>query len=160
MSPEQLKAHDAASRRGVIEGTLVSGTVALAGSYWAQRRFPAYQRLPLSLKALGVIVVVLPCLSIQGERRGLEYDRSQWFVFCPWLIFLEGFANYFCFYFEREGASVRLLDDKEVQEAKMWDRMSLSQKIGDWGFRHQYSIIMGGWAGSLAIAGAIISRQK
>jgi len=55
---------------------------------------------------------------------------------------------------------VRLLDAKEVHEAKMWDRMTLSQKIGDWGFRHQYSIIMGGWAGSLAIAGAIISRQK
>ena len=81
MTPEQLKEHDAASRRGVIEGTLASGAVALAGSYWAQRRFPAYQRLPLSLKALGVIVVVVPCLSIQGERRGLEYDRSQWFVF-------------------------------------------------------------------------------
>ena len=94
MTPEQLKEHDAASRRGVIEGTLASGAVALAGSYWAQRRFPAYQRLPLSLKALGVIVVVVPCLSIQGERRGLEYDRSQWFVFFfPWLILLEGYTN-------------------------------------------------------------------
>ncbi|KIM46505.1 hypothetical protein M413DRAFT_316758 [Hebeloma cylindrosporum] len=137
LTPEQLKAHDAASRRGVIEGTLVSGAVALAGSYWAQQRFPAYRRLPLSLKALGVVVIVVPCLSIQGERRGLEYDRSQW-----------------------EGASVRLLDEKEVQESKTWDSMSLMQKVGDWGFRHQYSIILGGWAGSLAIAGAIISRQK
>ena len=55
---------------------------------------------------------------------------------------------------------MRLLDEREVQEAKKWDSMNLKQKIGDWGFRHQYSIILGGWAGSLAIAGAIISRQK
>lgn len=55
---------------------------------------------------------------------------------------------------------MRLLDEKEVREAKMWDRMSLAQKIGDWAFRHQYSIILGGWAGSLAIAGAIIARNK
>jgi len=64
------------------------------------------------------------------------------------------------FFVHREGATVRLLDEKEVQEAKKWDSMNLKQKIGDWGFRHQYSIILGGWAGSLAIAGAIISRQK
>ena len=79
-------------------------------------------------------------------------------LFC--LPLAAGYANNLIFHLQREGASVRLLDAKEVHEAKMWDSMTLSQKIGDWGFRHQYSIILGGWAGSLAIAGAIISRQK
>jgi len=38
--------------------------------------------------------------------------------------------------------------------------MTMRQKVGDWAFRHQYSIILGGWAGSLALAGAIIARNK
>lgn len=77
---KQLKEHDAASKRGAIEGALGSGAVALAGSYWAHRRLPAYRNLPISLKALGIIIIVAPCISIQAERRGLEYDRSQWYV--------------------------------------------------------------------------------
>jgi len=73
-----LREHDAASRKGAIEGTVVGGTVALAGSFWAQKRLPAYRKLPLSLKALGAIIITAPLLAIQAERRGLEYDRSQW----------------------------------------------------------------------------------
>ncbi|KAH9482343.1 Respiratory supercomplex factor 2, mitochondrial [Psilocybe cubensis] len=137
LTDKQREDHAAASRKGALEGTLASGAVALAGSLWANKRWPAYRRLPLSLKTLGVIIIVAPCLSIQAERRGLEYERSQW-----------------------EGEGLRILDEKEIQAIKRWDAMSLSQKIGDWSFRHQYSLIMGGWAGSLAIAGAIISRQK
>ena len=60
----------------------------------------------------------------------------------------------------REGAGVRFLDEKEVQQVKVWDNLTFGQKIGDWSFRHQYSLIMGGWAGSLGVAGAIISRNK
>ncbi|KAF8969355.1 hypothetical protein BDZ97DRAFT_1902489 [Flammula alnicola] len=133
----QVQAHAAASRRGAIEGGLASGAVALAGSYWAHKNLAAYRRLPLSLKTLGVIIVVAPCLSIQAERRGLEYERSQW-----------------------EGEGLRILDQKELEAEKKWDAMSTGQKIGDWSFRHQYSLIMGGWAGSLALAGVIISRNK
>ena len=38
--------------------------------------------------------------------------------------------------------------------------MSLGEKINDWSLRHQYTLIMGGWAASLGVAGAIISRNK
>ncbi|TFK17116.1 hypothetical protein FA15DRAFT_629023 [Coprinopsis marcescibilis] len=134
---EQLEAHAAASRRGALEGTLVSGAVALAGSYWANRRFPAYNRLPFSLKVLGGILLAAPCLAIQAERRGLEYDKSQW-----------------------EGEGSRILDHKEVSAAKRWDLMTTNQKVTEWAFRHQYSLIVGGWAGGLAVAGGIISRNK
>lgn len=78
MSPEQLKAHDKASLRGSIEGAVGSGAVAVGVSYWAHRRYPAYRALPLSLKSLAVLIIVVPCLAIQGERRGIEYDKSQW----------------------------------------------------------------------------------
>jgi len=133
----QIQEHDAASRRGALEGALASGSVALAGSYWAQRNMAAYRRLPLSLKALGVVIIVAPCLSIQAERRGLEYDRSQW-----------------------EGEGVRILDEKELEIEKKWQSLSLWDKVGDWSYRHQYSMIMGGWAGSLGVAALIISRNK
>ena len=55
---------------------------------------------------------------------------------------------------------MRVLDHKELEAMKKWDSLSFSDKVGDWAFRHEYSIIMGSWAGSLALAGAIISRQK
>jgi len=38
--------------------------------------------------------------------------------------------------------------------------MSFWDKVGDWSYRHQYTLIMGGWATSLGVAGAIISRNK
>jgi len=109
----------------------------LAGSYYAHHYTSMYRRLPLSLKALGIILVTAPCLSIQAERRGLEYDRSQW-----------------------EGDSMRVIDEKALKEAKRWDGLSITEKLGDWAERRQYSIIIGGWATSLGVAAAIISRNK
>lgn len=80
MTEKQIAEHDAASRRGALEGGVVSASVALAGSYYLNRTWSAYRRFPLSLKALGIIIVAAPCLAIQAERRGLEYDRSQWYA--------------------------------------------------------------------------------
>ncbi|KAF8897914.1 hypothetical protein BD779DRAFT_408640 [Infundibulicybe gibba] len=134
---QQLKEHDAATRRGVIEGTLVSGAAAVGATYYLHRNFATYRQLPISLKALGVVIIVAPCLSIQAERRGLEYDRTQW-----------------------EGEGMRILDEKQLQQESRWSQMSTKDKLGDWAERHQYSIILGGWASSLALAGAIIARDK
>ncbi|KAF9450946.1 hypothetical protein P691DRAFT_757733 [Macrolepiota fuliginosa MF-IS2] len=137
LTDKQITDHAAASRRGALEGTLVSGGAALTGSWYLNRNWAAYRRLPLSLKALGVIIVVAPCLAIQAERRGLEYDRSQW-----------------------EGESVRVLDERLLQEEKKWQALPLKEKIADWGARYQYTIILGGWVASLGLAGAIISRNR
>ncbi|KAJ8517983.1 hypothetical protein ONZ45_g4907 [Pleurotus djamor] len=137
LTEKQLEDHAAASMRGSIEGLVGSGAVAVGASYWAHRRFPSYRALPLSLKSLAVLIIVVPCLAIQGERRGIEYDKSQW-----------------------EGETVNLLDEKEQQEEARWNSLDTSSKIGDWAARHQYSLILGGWASSLGIAAAIISRDK
>ncbi|KAH6914805.1 hypothetical protein BKA70DRAFT_1557175 [Coprinopsis sp. MPI-PUGE-AT-0042] len=137
VTQEQVDAHDAASRRGALEGTAVGGVLAAGLSYFAHARYPAYRKLPLPLKTLGAVILIAPALAVQAERRGLEYDRSQW-----------------------EGETVRILDHKEASALQRWDSMSLGDKIGDWSFRHQYSLIFGGWAGSLAVAGLAISRNK
>ncbi|RXW25454.1 hypothetical protein EST38_g451 [Candolleomyces aberdarensis] len=137
LTQKQIEDHNAASVRGAAEGFLAGSAVAVASALYANRHYAGYRRLPPSLKLLGGIIIVAPLIAVQGERRGLEYDRSQW-----------------------EGESIRVLDEKELQAARRWDNMTLSQKIGDWSFRHQYTLIMGGWAGSLGIAAAIISRNK
>lgn len=80
VTPEQIKEHDAATLRGAIEGTVGSGLIAGGGSYYLHRRWAYYRSLPPSLKLLGVILIVAPSLAIQAERRGLEYDRSQWYA--------------------------------------------------------------------------------
>ncbi|KAG6840644.1 hypothetical protein C0991_005367 [Blastosporella zonata] len=136
-SQEDIAGHAAASRRGAIEGGVGSGLVALGGSYYLHRRLAGYRALPLSLKALGVVIVVAPCLSIQAERRGLEFDKSKW-----------------------EGEGVRFIHGRQMADDARWEELSTRDKLGDWADRHQYSLILGGWASSLAFAGAIISRDK
>lgn len=78
VTPEQDAAHQRATIRGAIEGSVVSGIAAIGGSVYLNRRWPYYRSLPPSLKLLGVLMVSVPALAIQAERRGLEYDRSQW----------------------------------------------------------------------------------
>lgn len=130
--------------------------MAFAGSYWAHRRFPAYRNLPLSLKALGIIIITAPLLSIQAERRGLEYDRSQWCV----AMLSERKGTDLSLQFNREGAARDFMDEKEIEAETRWQKLSFWDKVGDWSYRHQYSLIMGGWATSLGIAATIISRNK
>ena len=136
-SPEEIAAHAAASRRGAIEGGVASSIVAVGTSYWLHRRYPAYRQLPLSLKALGVVIVVAPFISIQAERRGYEYDQSTW-----------------------TGDHQQILSEKQTAEAERWEKLPTTSKVGEWAARHQYSIILGGWASSLAVAGTIIQRNK
>ncbi|KAJ7612994.1 hypothetical protein FB45DRAFT_938750 [Roridomyces roridus] len=135
-SPEQIAGHTNATRRGALEGTVVAGSVATLGSMWATRRYTYFRQLPPSLKLLGILLVTAPGLTIQAERRGLEYDKSQW-----------------------EGDGMQVIQAQEAQETTEWESMSTGDKIGAWASRHEYSIIIAGWALSLAAAGGIISRN-
>ena len=60
----------------------------------------------------------------------------------------------------REGDSLRVIDEKMIEEAKRWNNMSFTEKLGDFTARRQYSLIIGGWATSLGVAATIISRNK
>ena len=60
----------------------------------------------------------------------------------------------------REGDSLRVIDEKLIEEAKRWKNMSFIEKLGDFTARRQYSLIIGGWATSLGVAATIISRNK
>jgi len=138
VTEQMLEEHHRATMRGMTEGAVVSGIISGAGSWYLNKRWATYRTLPSSLKALGIVCIVLPVLTLQGERRGTEYDQSTW---------------------ENEKGYTLATENEADLEAK-WLQMSTKEKIGDWADRHEYSIILGSWAGSLALTGAVISRNQ
>ena len=60
----------------------------------------------------------------------------------------------------RTGAGRIELDREAAEEQARWEALSTKAKIGDWASRHQYSIIVGSWVLSMAVAGGIISRDR
>ncbi|OJA16436.1 hypothetical protein AZE42_03806 [Rhizopogon vesiculosus] len=137
VSQEEIDGHANATIRGAAEGVFFSAAVAIPASLILNRRWAYYRSLPLSLKVLGTVLVVAPCLSIQAERRGLEFDRAHW-----------------------TGAGRMELDREVAEEEARWKSLSTKDKIADWGSRHQYSIILGSWVLSMAVAGGIVARDR
>ncbi|KAI0080881.1 hypothetical protein K474DRAFT_1704419 [Panus rudis PR-1116 ss-1] len=134
---EELEGHHRATVRGAIEGVAAGLAISLPGSYYLHRRWAYYRNLPIQLKALGVVLVVAPLYAIQAERRGVEYDKSTW-----------------------TGAGARELEREEKAEEAKWERLSTKDKIFQWASENQYKVILGSWAASMAIAGAIVWRNK
>lgn len=91
----------------------------------------------MQLKTLGAILVVLPLYAIQAERRGVEFDESTW-----------------------TGAGQRELERVKTEEQKHWEELSTAGKFKDWAMRNQYKVIVGSWAVSMGIAGAIVMANK
>ncbi|EMD40874.1 hypothetical protein CERSUDRAFT_80526 [Gelatoporia subvermispora B] len=134
---EELEAHDAATIRGSIEGTLAGLAISLPASFYAQRRWAAYRSLPFSLKVLGVIIVTAPAFAIGAEKRGIEYDESLW-----------------------GGAGKLELERQQLEQQSRWERLGSKEKFMEWATANQYKIILGSWVVGMGIAGSIIMRNK
>jgi len=137
LTQEELQAHNHATIRGAAEGALGGAAIALPGSYLLNRQWPYYRSLPPSLKVLGVIFIVVPGLAIQAERRGLEFDRSQWI-----------------------DAGKLELEREAAEKRAAWEALSSRSRITNWLVGHQYSIMFGGWLSACAVAGSIIWKNK
>ncbi|KAG1883863.1 hypothetical protein F4604DRAFT_267077 [Suillus subluteus] len=137
VSQEEIDGHTNATIRGAAEGALLSAAVAIPGSLLLNRRWASYRALPLPLKVMGTVIMIAPCISIQAERRGLQFDRAHW-----------------------TGAGKMELEREAAEEEARWGALTTKEKIGDWATRHQYSIILGSWALSMAVAGSIISKDR
>ena len=66
-----------AAVNGGIRGLVGGAAIALPSSYLL-RRWAYYRHLPPSLKALGMIMVVVPSFVISAEQAGLRYERAHW----------------------------------------------------------------------------------
>ena len=60
----------------------------------------------------------------------------------------------------RKGVSRQLLDSAKARETSEWAGLSTKDKFSKWVARHQYQVIVGGWAASMAVAGTIIMRDR
>jgi len=137
VSKEEFDAHERATLRGAVEGLAAGLAISLPGSYFLHRRWAYYRSLPISLKALGVVIAVAPMYAIQAERRGIEFDRSQW-----------------------HDSGKATLEAEEVMEEQSWQSLSMREKVGKWAFQNQYGIIAGSWALSMAVASVIIMKDR
>ncbi|KIP08311.1 hypothetical protein PHLGIDRAFT_88268 [Phlebiopsis gigantea 11061_1 CR5-6] len=134
---EELEGHHKATVRGAIEGTLAGFALALPAGYLANRRWPAFRAMPIQLKTLAAILIILPTYAIQAERRGVEFDESTW-----------------------TGVGVRELQRVKSEEERHWEGLSRTQRVKEWAMKNQYKVILGSWAVSMGVAGAIVMANR
>ena len=119
------------------------------------KRWPYYHQLPLSLKALGIVVVVVPSFVISAERAGQRFERERWFVPSDDLMIIS--LNCICKC--RTGVGKIELETLQAREQARWDKMTVGQKIRDVAVRHEYGMIGGAWAMSMVVAWGVIMRN-
>ncbi|KLO07502.1 hypothetical protein SCHPADRAFT_932387 [Schizopora paradoxa] len=137
VTEEVLEGHARATRRGAIEGTLAGLALSVPASFALHRRWAYYRSLPITIKVLGVVLVAAPAFAVQAERRGVEFDKSQW-----------------------TGIEKEELDREQSEIVARWGDMSVTQRIGDWASRHRYELFFGCWAGSMAVSWMLLRGNK
>lgn len=128
----QMRATTIGAAKGFVGGLAVAAPM----SYIMNQRWAYYRALPPSLKALGIVVVVVPSFAISAERAGLRYEREQW-----------------------SGIGKAEIDTVAARQQAKWDAMSWSEKAKDVAARHEYGLIGGGWALSMVGAFSMIMRN-
>ncbi|KAI0682907.1 hypothetical protein BC835DRAFT_1397835 [Cytidiella melzeri] len=137
VSKEEQLAQQKATMVGGAKGFLGGAAVAFPASYLMHRTWPYYRALPPSLKAFGVIMIVVPSFVISADHAGQRFEREQW-----------------------TDVGKQELDAVEARQQANWESLTLRQKVGDFAARHEYGLIAGGWAASLAGSFSIIMRNK
>ncbi|KAF8318270.1 hypothetical protein DL93DRAFT_2109950 [Clavulina sp. PMI_390] len=136
LTKEEEDEHYNVVLKGGVKGFAYSSAVAIPASFYLNRVWPYYRRLPLSLKALGVITVTVPACVIKAEWDSLDYEKAQWNDI--------GLA---------EMQAEKRLEEQRV--AKLDDR----EKWVDWARQRRYSIVGASWALSMAVAFGIVMRN-
>lgn len=134
---QELDAQQHATVMGGAKGFLSGAAVAFPVSYLLQRRWAYYRQLPPSLKAFGIILIVVPSFVISAEHAGQRFEREHWHD--------QGKAE---------------LDAVEAREQRHWDSLDFKEKVKDFAARHQYGIILGGWALSMGISFGLVAANK
>lgn len=155
VSDEEWRLLDSAVLRGALEGASASAALAIPSFYYLHRKSAWYRSLPLPLRVAGVVMVVAPFTSIQAERRSLEFERRQW-----WAHVWVGPNTDHSPDHDRSDSGKLELDRAAAHEEARFNALSTTDKALDWATRHQYSIILGSWALSMATAGAIVAKDK
>ncbi|THH12377.1 hypothetical protein EW145_g34 [Phellinidium pouzarii] len=138
VTQEDLKNHANATLRGMAEGAAAALALALPGSFYLHRRWAYYRSLPITIKALGVVLLVGPAVALQAERKGVQYDKEH-----NW-----------------SGAGKEELDREANEEERRWVGLSTTQKATDWALRHRWHLFVVGWVASMGGSWLILRRNK
>jgi hypothetical protein len=105
---------------GGVRGAAYAGAICIPGVWALQRYSPKFRQLPLPLKALGVVVVTVPLISVGAEKAGEAYQQSLW-----------------------TGVGLKELTAEQQRAQDRWERLSTSEKVKDWAINHQYTLVGG-----------------
>lgn len=142
VTEEELAEFNSATQIGAAKGLALGLGTSLPLSLFAQRFAPRYAALPPPLKAFGIVMLTSATTVIWAERAGIAYDRER---------------------YSRSLYGSEELERLKVQrekEGKRWGALGNTEKMKEILSAHRYSIIVGGWATTMAGAWAYISRDK
>ena len=126
-------------RDGAFKGLALGLGTTVPLSLYFQRYSPRYKRLPIPLKAFGVVMLTSATTVIIAERAGLRYDKQRYSS---------------SLYSEEEKAKMAEAAKEKAQ------RLSIGEKATNFVNDNKYPIIVGSWATSMVGAWAYISRDK
>ncbi|WWD22739.1 hypothetical protein CI109_107232 [Kwoniella shandongensis] len=133
---KDFRGYQDATVNGGLKGALLGAGISIPAYYVLMQRSATYRALPLPLKALGAVVIVVPSVYISAEKAGERFSKSQY-----------------------TGVGKRELDRELLEERERWDKLGFVGKTQDWAGRHKFGLIGAGWAGSMALAFAIVARN-
>jgi hypothetical protein len=142
VSEEELAEFSKATRIGGFKGLALGLGTSMPASLLLQRYYPRYRAIPLPLKAFGIVMITSATTVIWAEREGIAYDRER----------------YSQSLYGRE--ELERLKEKRELEGKRWGALGGGDRFKETLSDHRYSIIIGGWAATMAGAWAYISRDK
>ncbi|KAF8514842.1 hypothetical protein BU17DRAFT_68204 [Hysterangium stoloniferum] len=137
LTEEEIRAQSHATMVGGMKGFFGGLALALPASYLANKRWPYYRSLPPSIKALGVVSVVIPSFVIAAEQAGHAFERLQW-----------------------TGIGKEELDAAKTAEQLHWESLSPTGKASEWASKNKWGIILGSWATTMVGSFSIIMRDR
>ena len=139
---------------GGAEGLAIGTAIAVPTIYSANRFFPTYRALPVSLKMFSVIFLLVPASVIQAERAGLAFERAT-------------LASRTHFGAGRSSLSAACRDtlDRHEQARRAEEQRQVAlegsglDRAKDWASKHKFGIVGGGWVAGMGIAMGVVMRD-
>jgi len=136
LTEEEADAHYNVVLKGGAKGFAGSMAFAIPLSYYCHRAWPYYRSLPISLKALGIVVLTVPVSVVKAELDGNAWERTRW-----------------------KGAGKMEMEAVEALEQERVHALTGKEKMLDWAAQRRYSIVGASWALSMALAFGIVLRN-
>lgn len=117
VTAEEAAAHRAATTKGAMRGGAF-GVGIIAPSHFLLQRKAFYRSIPITLKTLAYVCLLVPCVSIGGEKAGEAFERSRW-----------------------TGVAARELEREKAKEETKWETLNTGGKVKEWAKTNKWGLI-------------------